>query len=84
MTQATGRIDRLNTKFVDLYYFHLKSSSGIDLAISKAIKEKRIFNEGKYVERTVKWYNPPKSPTKEPITYPVDRFAIPKVQPLHS
>ena len=48
LTQAAGRIDRLNTKFVDLYYFHLKSRSGIDLAISKAIKEKRIFNETKW------------------------------------
>ena len=55
MTQASGRIDRLNTKFVDLYYYHLKSRSGIDLAISKAIKEKRIFNEGRYIERSMKW-----------------------------
>jgi hypothetical protein len=55
-TQATGRIDRLNTKFVDLYYYHLKSRSGIDLAISKAIKEKKIFNEGRYVERSTNWF----------------------------
>ena len=48
LTQAAGRIDRLNTKFVDLYYYHLKSRSGIDLAISKAIKEKKIFNETKW------------------------------------
>ena len=45
MTQAAGRIDRLNTKFIDLYYYHLKSRSGIDLAISKALKEKKKFNE---------------------------------------
>ena len=56
MTQATGRIDRLNTKFIDLHYYHLKSRSGIDLAISKAIQEKKIFNEGRYVERTTNWY----------------------------
>lgn len=56
MTQATGRIDRLNTKFIDLYYYHLKSRSGIDLAISKAIKEKKIFNEGRYVERSTNWF----------------------------
>lgn len=48
MTQAAGRIDRLNTKFVDLYYYHLKSRSGIDLAISKALKEKKSFNETRY------------------------------------
>lgn len=56
LTQAAGRIDRLNTKFVDLYYYHLKSRSGIDLAISKAIKEKKIFNEGRYVERSTNWF----------------------------
>lgn len=50
MTQAAGRIDRLNTKFIDLYYYHLKSRSGIDLAISKALKEKKVFNERKYVD----------------------------------
>ena len=56
MAQASGRIDRLNTKFVDLYYYHLKSRSGIDLAISKAVKDKKIFNEGRYVERNTNWY----------------------------
>ena len=50
MQQAAGRIDRLNTPFTDLYYYHLKSRSGIDLAISKALREKRNFNERKYVE----------------------------------
>ena len=55
LTQAAGRIDRLNTKFVDLHYYHLSSRSGIDLAISKAIREKKIFNEGRYIERSLKW-----------------------------
>ena len=45
MTQAAGRIDRLTTPYRDLYYYHLKSRSGIDLAISKALKEKKQFNE---------------------------------------
>ena len=49
MQQAAGRIDRLNTRFVDLYYYHFKSRSGIDLAISQALSQKRNFNEGKYV-----------------------------------
>ncbi len=49
MTQAAGRVDRLNTKFIDLYYYHLKSRSGIDLAISKALKEKKAFNENRWV-----------------------------------
>lgn len=42
--QSAGRIDRLNTPFTDLYYFHLYSRSGIDLAIRRAINEKRDFN----------------------------------------
>ncbi len=50
MQQAAGRIDRLNTPFTDLYYYHLKSKSGIDLAISKALREKRNFNEGKFLK----------------------------------
>lgn len=50
MTQAAGRIDRINTKYTDLYYYHLKSRSGIDLAISKAIRDKKIFNESRYVK----------------------------------
>ena len=51
MEQAAGRIDRLNTKYVDLYYYHLKTRSGIDLAISRALHEKKKFN----TERFVKW-----------------------------
>lgn len=49
MIQASGRIDRLNTLYKDLYYYHLKSRSGIDLAISKALKSKKKFNESRWV-----------------------------------
>ena len=49
MEQACGRIDRMNTPFTDLYYYHLKTRSGIDLAISKALKSKKQFNERKFV-----------------------------------
>lgn len=48
MTQAAGRIDRLNTKYDCLYYYHLKSKSSIDLAIEKALREKRKFNERRF------------------------------------
>ena len=49
MAQAAGRTDRLNTPYTDLYYYHLKSRSGIDLAISKALSQKKKFNETKFV-----------------------------------
>lgn len=48
MEQSSGRIDRLNTPYTDLYYYHLKTRSGIDLAISRALKEKKKFNERKF------------------------------------
>ena len=48
--QASGRIDRLNTPFVDLYFYHLKSHAGIDLAISRALNDKKNFNEKAFCE----------------------------------
>lgn len=45
MKQAAGRIDRLNTPFEQLYYYHLKSNSRIDMAISMALTKKKKFNE---------------------------------------
>lgn len=50
MEQSSGRIDRLNTPYTDLYYYHLKTRSGIDLAISRALKEKKKFNERKFTK----------------------------------
>jgi len=44
MVQSAGRIDRLNTPYVDLYYFHLLSKSWIDAAIMRAVKNKKNFN----------------------------------------
>jgi hypothetical protein len=48
MAQAAGRIDRLNTPYEKLYYYHLKSKASIDLAISRAVANKKKFNESKW------------------------------------
>ena len=50
LEQAKGRINRLNTPFVDLYYFHMKSKAPIDIAINRALTNKKKFNEGKFVK----------------------------------
>lgn len=49
MVQSAGRIDRMNTPFTDLYYYRLKSSCPLDIAISRALKQKKNFNENKFV-----------------------------------
>lgn len=49
LEQSRGRIDRLNTPFENLYYYHLKSRAPIDLAINRALIKKKKFNEGKFV-----------------------------------
>lgn len=45
MTQAAGRIDRMNTKFKDLYYYRIRSAAPMDIAISRALNRKKKFNE---------------------------------------
>lgn len=48
--QAAGRIDRLNTSFIDLYYYHLTSKAPIDIAIGRALKSKKEFNARRFVD----------------------------------
>lgn len=43
--QAKGRIDRMNTPYTDLYYYWLRCGAWIDLAIYRAYKNKKKFNE---------------------------------------
>ena len=50
MEQAAGRIDRLNTPFERLYFYHLTSKAPIDRAITHAVETKKIFNERKFIK----------------------------------
>lgn len=45
MVQASGRIDRVNTKYTNLYYYHILSNAKIDKEISMALHKKKKFNE---------------------------------------
>lgn len=49
--QAHGRIDRLNTPFSILFYYVLMSDSTIDKAVVESLKEKKSFNEAKFVKK---------------------------------
>ena len=51
MVQSAGRIDRMNTTYVDLYYYHMKTRSGIDKGIDHAISSKKKFNESKFAKK---------------------------------
>lgn len=45
MKQAAGRINRINTSFKELHYYILQSKAPIDVAILRALSQKRDFNE---------------------------------------
>lgn len=43
--QAAGRIDRMNTPYKDLWFYHLYSNSPIDKTIKACYQRKKDFNE---------------------------------------
>jgi hypothetical protein len=52
--QAQGRIDRLNTPFVELYYYVFYSKSLIDLAVKKSLENKKMFNQREFERKLLK------------------------------
>lgn len=51
MEQSAGRIDRVNTPYTDLYYYVFLSHSVIDKAILRNLKNKKTFNEKRFVTK---------------------------------
>ena len=48
--QAAGRIDRMNTPFKDLYFYHFRSPAPIDNAIANCLRNKKNFNESSFIK----------------------------------
>ena len=51
LEQAMGRIDRIDTTYRELFYYHLRSTSSIDLAINRKLKDKKKFNENNFIKK---------------------------------
>lgn len=51
LTQSEGRIDRRNTPYKNLYYYHLISNAPIDKGILRSLKCKKDFNEKSFLGR---------------------------------
>lgn len=51
MVQAAGRIDRRNTPYNELYFYHFRSSARIDKAIFRSLTDKKKFNETKFCKK---------------------------------
>lgn len=49
MEQASGRIDRINSPYTDLYYYRLISGSSIDKSVLHAIQSKQNFNQKAFI-----------------------------------
>lgn len=52
MEQAEGRIDRLNTNYINLEYYILSSKSKIDRDIHKTVINKKSFNANAWVRKS--------------------------------
>lgn len=48
--QAEGRIDRINTSYIDLEYYFLTSNASVDKDVYKAVQTKQKFNESAWLK----------------------------------
>ena len=51
LVQAAGRIDRLNSPYTNLYYYHIRTNALIDKSIRDANNKKTDFNEQAFVKK---------------------------------
>ena len=49
--QSEGRIDRINTKYVDLKYIYLTSKADIDKSVLRAVMTKKAFNQSAWTRK---------------------------------
>lgn len=49
LIQSAGRIDRMNTLFTHLYYYHFVADAPIERGIQKSLDNKENFNEGRWI-----------------------------------
>lgn len=69
LEQASGRIDRLNTPFEDLYYYRLKSNSPIDVRMNMALQNKKNFNSRDLVRTyNQKYFSKPEDKAETKLT----------------
>lgn len=54
LVQSAGRIDRMNTTFLHLYYYHFIAMAPIELGIQRALDRKENFNEGRWASSDFK------------------------------
>jgi hypothetical protein len=53
--QAHGRIERMNSPFLDLYYYTLRSNTIVDRVIYRSLKAKKSFNIKGFHEKMLDW-----------------------------
>ena len=68
MTQAAGRIDRMNTPFKELYFYHFRSPAPIDNAIANCLRNKKNFNEQNFIKFGVSGVAKKERPQRETWT----------------